>query len=87
MRHLLLVPVVLFTLAGCGNKGALYLPEPKAEPTPATTADSAAKPGRFSPRDRAAACSPKAQFQTARRAPKIRCSVAAWAGVGRSRTR
>lgn len=46
MRHLLLVPVVLFTLAGCGNKGALYLPAPEAEPTPATTADTAAKPAQ-----------------------------------------
>ena len=34
MRHLLLVPVVLFTLAGCGNKGALYLPEPEAQSAP-----------------------------------------------------
>lgn len=46
MRHLLLVPVVLFTLAGCGNKGALYLPEPEAQPAPVATADSAAKPAQ-----------------------------------------
>ena len=44
MRHLLLVPVVLLTLAGCGNKGALYLPEPEAQPAPATTTEAAAKP-------------------------------------------
>jgi predicted small lipoprotein YifL len=31
------VPVLLFSLAGCGLKGPLYLPDDKQEPVPATT--------------------------------------------------
>lgn len=43
----LLVPVLLFSLAGCGLKGPLYLPDeqPEAVPAPAGTPQPAAREG------------------------------------------
>lgn len=33
----LCIPVLLFSLAGCGLKGPLYLPDEQAQEVPATT--------------------------------------------------
>jgi predicted small lipoprotein YifL len=42
--RILLVPVLLFSLAGCGLKAPLYLPDEQAQEVPATSAPAAPPP-------------------------------------------